>query len=199
MSVSRMVRPRLAANRVSPAHRGAVASAPAVTAAAVTADFAAAAAPAAPEPVEARYGGGHAPAPIRLASAPPENGHTIVVIGTRIRELAERVDFDHRRPESSQLPPTRVPWNRRPSRTLPSSLLTSREGRSAARNLAGSASPEAAAERREHPDPKVWLDHIEKSAGDGPEQGRGPGNEAFSRRLSGLPGTVAHRGAMILQ
>jgi hypothetical protein len=34
--------------------------------------------------------------------------------------------------------------------------------RPATRNPAGSASPEAATARREHPDPKAWLDHIEK-------------------------------------
>jgi hypothetical protein len=105
---------------------------------------------------EARYGGGHAPAPIRLASVPPEMD-TVVVIGTRIQSAqggslsAIAVQSLASFPDLGSLAPPPIP-------DLPSSL----EGRSAARNLSGSASPEAAAERREHPDPKAWLDHIEK-------------------------------------
>jgi hypothetical protein len=84
---------------------------------------------------------------------------TIVVIGTRIQQSSQSEAISaiavQSLPSIAALEPAPVP-------DLPSSLLASREGRSAARNLAGSASPEAAAERREHPDPKVWLDHIEK-------------------------------------
>jgi len=85
MSTFRMFRQRLAANRLSSSHHGAVASAPApATAAAVAeAEGARAAEPAVAGMEEARYGGGHAPAPFRLASAPPEMD-TVVVIGTRI-------------------------------------------------------------------------------------------------------------------
>ena len=168
-SLSRMVRPRFAANRTAPSRGRVIASEPEVssTAAAANAEVARASAPAArlsapasTELEEARYSGGHAPAPIRLASAPPEMD-TIVVVGTRIQNAqsesisAIAVQSLPSFPDPGAMGPPPIP-------DLPSSLLASREGRSAARNLAGSASPEAAAERREHPDPKVWLDHIEK-------------------------------------
>ena len=49
--------------------------------------------------------------------------------------------------------------------TSPAACIGRRPFGSASRrtaSLAGSASPEAAEERRAHPDPKAWLDHIEK-------------------------------------
>jgi hypothetical protein len=83
VSTFHMFRQRLAANRLSSSHHGAVASTPAPAVAAADAEGARAAEPAAAGVEEARYGGGHAPAPFRLASAPPEMD-TVVVIGTRI-------------------------------------------------------------------------------------------------------------------
>jgi hypothetical protein len=83
---------------------------------------------------------------------------TVVVVGTRIRqqESISAIAVQSYLGDSviSVAPP--IP-------DLPSDLQGTRAAHSAAaRNLAGSASPEAAAERREHPDPKAWLDHIEK-------------------------------------
>jgi len=109
------------------------------------------------EPEPARYAGGYAPAPIRLATRPPEM-ETVVVVGTRVhynQDVSSAIavqsysDFA----DESRLQPPPIP-------DLPGSLQGSRTTRPAVPNLAGSANPEAAAERRAHPDPKEWLDHL---------------------------------------
>jgi len=114
----------------------------------------------APEPVPAPYGGGYAPAPIRLATRPPEM-ETVVVVGTRVHynqgvasAIAVQSYSDYT--DESRLQPAPIP-------DLQKGLLgSSRAPRSATPSLAGSANPEAAAERRAHPDPKEWLDHIQE-------------------------------------
>ena len=91
-------------------------------------------------------------APIRLAMAGSEM-ETVVVIGQRrliqvaamspIAAISVDAMTDLPRSETVAIP---IP-------DLPSTLLG---------GGSGSASPMAAAERREHPDPKAWLDRIEK-------------------------------------
>lgn len=108
--------------------------------------------------------GGYAPAPIRLAATPPEM-ETVVVVGTRFHQPAgsEAISaisvqsFSNFPDGGAREQPPAIP-------DLPGSLQAGdRSARSGtATNLAGSASPAAEAERREHPDPQAWLDHIEK-------------------------------------
>ena len=133
--------------------------------------MATAAAPAAPptasyasrqeEPESDHYSGGYAASPIRLAAAAPEM-ETVVVVGTRIHYdgqamaiAAPSAAIQSLEELSDSRPEPAIP-------DLPPSLLGSKAARAAARNLAGSASPATEADLRAHPDPKAWLDHIEK-------------------------------------
>jgi hypothetical protein len=166
------VRQRLALNRGTP-HR-AIASSPAAAAAApsaepvTTANFANRVAN---DGDQGRYGGGgdYVPASIRLASNGREM-QTVVVVGTRVH-------FDRGMPlgsirvqtysdyalERHPVQPAAIP-------DLPSGLLEEgRTARPAVRSLAGSASPEAEEERRAHPDPKEWLEHIREVRSEGLE------------------------------
>jgi hypothetical protein len=94
---------------------------------------------------------------------------TVVVVGTRIHfvpgvmsAIAVQTYSDYSG-ESRSLQAAAIP-------DLPSGLLEdSRAAHPAVRSLAGSASPEAAEERRAHPDPKEWLDHIREIRSEGLE------------------------------
>ena len=107
--------------------------------------------------------GGYAPAPIRLAATPPEM-ETVVVVGTRFHQPAGSNAISAISVQSlSDSPDGRAREQPPAIPDLPGSLQTgNRSASGAAANLAGSASPAAEAERREHPDPQAWLDHIEK-------------------------------------
>ena len=128
--------------------------------------LAARSAPAATEGDESHYGG-HAPAPIRLASSAREM-QTVVVVATRVRfdralgSIAVQTYSDYAL-ESHRVQPAPIP-------DLPSGLLEGgRTAHPGVRSLAGSASPEAAEERRAHPDPKEWLEHIREVRSEGME------------------------------
>jgi hypothetical protein len=92
---------------------------------------------------------------------------TVVVVGTRVHfsrgmplgGIAVQTYSDYAL-ESHRVQPAAIP-------DLPSGLLE--EGRTVRRSLAGSASPEAAEERRAHPDPKEWLEHIREVRAEGLE------------------------------
>jgi hypothetical protein len=96
----------------------------------------------------ARGGGGYAP--IHLASQPREM-ETVVVVGYRLHE--EGFSSAVAAPITS-VQSLSAGAESRPELPIPDAP--------AASNLAGSASPAAEAERRAHPDPKAWLDHIQK-------------------------------------
>ena len=174
----RSTKPKMALNRaaapMAQSHRAAapVAALPP----AVTAPAAAAAPPAATPAAEsyasshdesleaARGGGGYEPAAIRLAANPPEM-ETVVVIATRWRRPVDSSASSAISVQSlSNFPADEARLQPPPIPDLPASLQgDGRSVRSAASaNLSGSASPVAEAERRAHPDPKAWLDHIEK-------------------------------------
>ena len=115
---------------------------------------------------ENRYGG-HAPAPIRLATSAREM-QTVVVVATRVRfdralgGIAVQTYSDYAL-ESHRVQPAAIP-------DLPSGLLEGgRTAHPGVRSLAGSASPEASEERRAHPDPKEWLEHIREVRSEGLE------------------------------
>ena len=111
----------------------------------------------------ARGGGGYAP--IHLASRPPEM-ETVVVVGYRLHDdgFSPAVAAPITSVQSLSDYPEAGARQELPIPDLPADLQgRGRSGRSAAAvNLAGSASPAAEAERRAHPDPKAWLDRIEK-------------------------------------
>ena len=134
--------------------------------------MATAAAPAAPptasyasrqeEPESGHYSGGYAASPIRLAAAAPEM-ETVVVVGTRIHYEGQVESVAASSAISVQSLAEAGDTRVEPAiPDLPPSLLGSKAARAAARNLAGSASPATEADLRAHPDPKAWLDHIEK-------------------------------------